>query len=200
MKFPVYIENSVCGELELYTEGLYTVFEAEVQDADKLLRLYLAGEGSCCPLGLMKPEGERAVLKRRLSRLEVKKLPEKIERAFVLDAAKSPDEVKADGVEKPESGQPEQSKKPEEKQPAQAENSAVKKNGEVKKQPQGKAVRNVRTGAAGRKSFWQELPDGCLLGNINNCRYLALPSEIRENAKGIRRIRYKKREYIVFRY
>ena len=64
--------------------------------------------------------------------------------------------------------------------------------------------RNLRPAPAAEKKdknpIWTPISDGCLLGCIKEQKYLAIPSKIQGKIYGIRRIKYKKREYIVFRY
>ena len=50
------------------------------------------------------------------------------------------------------------------------------------------------------EKIWTELPDGCLFGLAGGHSFLAFPCDIHEKIRGIRRVMYKNREYIVFRY
>ena len=56
----IYADGLSCGRLEIYTEGLYTVFEASVYEAENLMRLYLKCRGSIIPLGVLRPCGGSA--------------------------------------------------------------------------------------------------------------------------------------------
>lgn len=72
------------GRLKVMKEGLYTVFEAVVPSNTELLRLYIRGGGKTGDLGIMKPCGASACLKRKLSRIQAAALPEKIDEVFAL--------------------------------------------------------------------------------------------------------------------
>lgn len=67
------------GTLTLRRDGLYTLVEAAAEPRGELTRLYIAGAGKSACLGLMKPEGGLVKLRRRLTRLELQALPERIE-------------------------------------------------------------------------------------------------------------------------
>lgn len=67
------------GRLTLRRDGLYTLIEAKAKPRGELTRLYICGGGESACLGLMMPEGGIVKLRRRLSRLELQSLPEKIE-------------------------------------------------------------------------------------------------------------------------
>lgn len=71
-------ERSV-GTLTLRRDGLYTLVEAAAEPRGELTRLYITGAGKSACLGLMKPEGGLVKLRRRLTRLELQALPERIE-------------------------------------------------------------------------------------------------------------------------
>ena len=97
MELPIYINGKTVGRLEIRAEGLYTVFEARLPKQEGLRRLYVAGGGERACLGLLRPEGEELVLKRRFSRLEREKLPKKPEYADLGEGrAPNPDPAPAE--------------------------------------------------------------------------------------------------------
>ena len=85
----IYADGLSCGRLEIYTEGLYTVFEASVYEAENLMRLYLKCRGSIIPLGVLRPCGGSAYMKRKFSRIQMQNFPGMPEEAFVLPAEES---------------------------------------------------------------------------------------------------------------
>lgn len=79
---PVYIDGKSCGSLEIYTDGLMTVFEAHcAAAADRPVRLYLFGGGKSALLGTLRPETSGLGIVRRFSRAELGKLPASVEYA-----------------------------------------------------------------------------------------------------------------------
>ena len=71
----IYADGRPAGKLRQRKEGLYTVFEASLPGLTGLRRLYVFGGGQRCCLGLLEPAPEGLRLRRRLSRLELKRLP-----------------------------------------------------------------------------------------------------------------------------
>ena len=131
MELPIYENSAPVGTLQIFPQGLYTVFEARlpakpplpkggcpsantgaggstlppdeaqyspqatarvapaVPDASHsespLTRLWLADEsGAAAPLGLLEPRKEERVLRRRLTRLELRRLPARPTQALAL--------------------------------------------------------------------------------------------------------------------
>ena len=79
---PVYIDGRNCGKLDIHQDGLMTVFAVQCGiKTNKIVRLYLYGDGKSSLLGTMQPAGEGLGIVRRFSRAEMKKLPENIEYA-----------------------------------------------------------------------------------------------------------------------
>ena len=56
MSYPILVSGEKAGELEIRTEGLYTVFEARLPASEDLTRLWVAGERQSRYLGLMEPK------------------------------------------------------------------------------------------------------------------------------------------------
>lgn len=79
------------GTLSLRQDGLYTLLDASAEPREGLTRLYISGGGKSACLGLMVPEGRFVKLRRRLSKLELKNLPEKIELVSIRPPEKLPE-------------------------------------------------------------------------------------------------------------
>lgn len=110
MNYPIFLSGRQAGKLNISRDGLYTLFQARILGASGLYRLWLQGEGRSAALGLMFPGPGGLMLHRRMSRLEMKGLPGRIERVLALppDAkpeawpSKKREEKPAGGVAKPE--------------------------------------------------------------------------------------------------
>lgn len=96
-RYPVLIGGDRRGELRVYTDGLFTVFEAEAEDTGSPLRLAVYGGGEEAVLGVMLPDGAgRVRIRRRLSRRAASGLPKKIEYAAPAGSEKPGPERKAE--------------------------------------------------------------------------------------------------------
>ena len=76
--YSIYYESNAIGTLEAVPDGLYTVFTARCEPVLQQLRLSVFGAARSAYLGLMLPEGDALYLRRRLTRLEVSRLPDPI--------------------------------------------------------------------------------------------------------------------------
>lgn len=92
MEKKIYIDGKEQGSIIFRRDGIYTIVEAEISAQEKLMRLYLQGDGKTCGLGIMEPRGKKAVFKRRYSKMELKKFPTEIERAVAVPFDKNPPE------------------------------------------------------------------------------------------------------------
>lgn len=82
MDYPLFIHGSEAGCVRFRREGLYTVLEAECfQRCEGLVRLWLHGGGESCYLGIMQPQGEGMLLRKKYSRHELLSLPQTIQYA-----------------------------------------------------------------------------------------------------------------------
>ena len=115
MELTIYENSAPVGTLRIFPQGLYTVFEAhlpakpplpkggcpsahtgaegvpQTEGVAPLTRLWLADEsGAAAPLGLMEPRGEERVLRRRFTRLELRRLPARPARALALPDGERP--------------------------------------------------------------------------------------------------------------
>lgn len=84
MKYPVYIDGKQCGELNVYADGLMTVFQVQCRVCPKKpVRLYVFGGNEPVLLGTLQPHGSGSRLIRRFSRAELKRVPKRI--SFAAD-------------------------------------------------------------------------------------------------------------------
>ena len=80
MDYPLIIDGLEKGRLRITQEGLYTVYEAELNNVQEgMFRLWLHGGGDCAYLGLMQPWSGGMYLRRKLSRREQESFPKNIE-------------------------------------------------------------------------------------------------------------------------
>ena len=81
MEHPIIIDGNAAGSLTVTEDGLFTVFEATLPGCGELLRLSVYGGGREGYLGVMQPWSGGLYLRRRLSRSELRRMPEVIEYA-----------------------------------------------------------------------------------------------------------------------
>ena len=80
MEYPLIIDGAEKGKLTVTQEGLYTVYEAQLDlSDDRLYRLWLHGVGDCAYLGLMQPWSGGMYLRKKLSRSQQQGFPQTIE-------------------------------------------------------------------------------------------------------------------------
>lgn len=80
-EYPLYIAGEKRGKLRVYKDGLMTVFDAQCDKAEGLIKLYAFGNGGKAYLGTMQPKGDGLRLVRRLSRSAMNGFPKKLEYA-----------------------------------------------------------------------------------------------------------------------
>lgn len=105
--YPILYENKPIGTLETEQEGLMTVFTASCAPASgDMLRLAVYGETEKAYLGVMLPGGDGKLhLRKRLTRLELQRLPEPI--LFAADVSwEIPEASPAASPETPKPAQP----------------------------------------------------------------------------------------------
>ncbi len=74
MEIPVYIDGRQEGTVRLSHDGPVTVLEADIRDVGRLIRLRLFGDGEGY-LGIPEPEEGRLRLVKRVSPMELRRLP-----------------------------------------------------------------------------------------------------------------------------
>jgi len=80
MDYPLIIDDVEKGRLRVGQEGLYTVYEAELDNVQEgMFRIWLHGGGDCAYLGIMQPWSGGMYLRKKLSRREQQGFPSNIE-------------------------------------------------------------------------------------------------------------------------
>ncbi len=92
MEEKIFIDGEERGTLKIRSDGIYTVMEAEIFSNEELMRLYVQGDEKTFSLGIMEPKGKKAVLRKRLSKIEMKKFPQNIQRVIALPLGQHPAE------------------------------------------------------------------------------------------------------------
>ena len=77
-KYPIMIDDTLAGTLEVTKKGAMTVFDARCKGTDELLRLSVYGDDGEGYLGVMVPEGGEMRLRRSMSPLSMRGFPEEI--------------------------------------------------------------------------------------------------------------------------
>ena len=178
MEYPIIIDGAEAGTLNVTAEGLFTVFEANVQAREGLVRLSVYGGGQEGYLGVMQPWSGGLYLRRRLSRRECAALPREIEYAGLAGAA---DRVHEEAA-------PEQTY---DAPPAAEEKPAE----EVAPSP---AALPIPDDA--EELLWFTRPDGTLTAFDGRSCIVAIPAKLRRRAPGAVLRRIGGTVYMLFRY
>ena len=105
-EYPVIIDGKNQGTLSVWREGLMTVFEADCEDVERLVRLSVFGsDGSEGRLGVMIPENGRLRLRKGFSRSALETMPGEI--VCAAETGKAP---RADAAADGEATEPEEAK------------------------------------------------------------------------------------------
>lgn len=197
MEHPIIIDGNAAGSLTVTEDGLFTVFEATLPGYGELLRLSVYGSGREGYLGVMQPWSGGLYLRRRLSRSELRRMPEVIEYAAPAglctpaeggraakgntDGASAKAEAEAESVHlsdepRADSAGGEAETAAEHDAPAAAENS----------------------GEDGL--LWFSRPDGTLTAFDGRGSIVAIPAELRRDAPGAVIKKINGRIYMLFRY
>lgn len=75
---PVILSGTEVGRAEISKKGLYTVIDVDIENIDRILRLYVYGDGKCEYLGIPYPVGDRLKLSKKLSPSDMLSMPEEI--------------------------------------------------------------------------------------------------------------------------
>lgn len=204
MEIPVYDGGEKAGRMEIRREGLYTVFETRLPAGPELTRLWLAGGGESAYLGLMEPGREGRTLRRRLSALELRRMPEKPEYA----STQRPAPGRPAAEERPAPKDPEAERTggggealpapgPEPVPPAGPGEGEPEAEGETEEEAPAPAATGPP--AEGPGLLWFSRPDGSLSAFDGRSLLLALPARLRQRPAGLRLMQIDGREYLVFR-
>lgn len=200
MEHPIIIDGNAAGSLTVTEDGLFTVFEATLPGYGELLRLSVYGGGREGYLGVMQPWSGGLYLRRRLSRSELRRMPEAIEYAAPAGLYTT-----AEGGRAAEGNTDGASAKVE----AEAESvqgadepRADSAGGEAETEPE---YDTHNAEAAENKDdedglLWFSRPDGTLTAFDGRGSIVAIPAELRRDAPGTVIKKINGRIYMLFRY
>lgn len=195
MEHPIIIDGNAAGSLTVTEDGLFTVFEATLPGYGELLRLSVYGGGREGYLGVMQPWSGGLYLRRRLSRSELRRMPEVIEYAAPAGLC-----TLAEGVAAGHMGGTE----------AEAEAESVHLSDEPRADSAGDEAETETAAehdapAAAENSgedglLWFSRPDGTLTAFDGRGSIVAIPAELRRDAPGAVIKKINGRIYMLFRY
>ncbi len=196
MEHPIIIDGNAAGSLTVTEDGLFTVFEATLPGYGELLRLSVYGGGREGYLGVMQPWSGGLYLRRRLSRSELRRMPEVIEYAAPAGLCTT-----AEGVAAGHMGGTE----------AEAEAESVQLSDEPRADSAGGGAETEpeydthNAEAAENKDdedglLWFSRPDGTLTAFDGWGSIVAIPAELRRDAPGAVIKKINGRIYMLFRY
>lgn len=196
MEHPIIIDGNAAGSLTVTEDGLFTVFEATLPECGELLRLSVYGGGREGYLGVMQPWSGGLYLRRRLSRSELRRIPEVIEYAAPAGLC-----TPAEGGRAAEGNTDGASAKVE----AEAESvqlsdepRADSAGGEAEATAEHDAPAAENSGEDGL--LWFSRPDGTLTAFDGRGSIVAIPAELRRDAPGTVIKKINGRIYMLFRY
>lgn len=196
MEHPIIIDGNAAGSLTVTEDGLFTVFEATLPGYGELLRLSVYGGGREGYLGVMQPWSGGLYLRRRLSRSELRRMPEVIEYAAPAGLC-----TPAEGGRAAEGNTDGASAK------AEAEAESV----QLSDEPRADSARGGAEAAAEHDApaaensgedglLWFSRPDGTLTAFDGRGSIVAIPAELRRDAPGAVIKKINGRIYMLFRY
>ncbi|MCD8344266.1 MAG: hypothetical protein LUC19_07785 [Oscillospiraceae bacterium] len=95
--YPIFINGAEVGTLTVTADGRRTVFEADCEMREGIVRLSVYGGGREGRLGVLAPESGRLRLRRTLSPLQMQGFPQRIE--YAAPAGERPPQAKAEPQE-----------------------------------------------------------------------------------------------------
>ena len=194
MEHPIIIDGNAAGSLTVSEDGLFTVFEATLPGYGELLRLSVYGGGREGYLGVMQPWSGGLYLRRRLSRSELRRMPETIEYAAPAGLCTPAEDGRAtegntDGASaKAEAESVQLSDEP----------RADSAGGEAEAAAEHDAPAAENSGEDGL--LWFSRPDGTLTAFDGRSSIVAIPAELRRDAPGAVIKKINGRIYMLFRY
>ena len=196
MEHPIIIDGNAAGSLTVTEDGLFTVFEATLPGCGELLRLSVYGGGREGYLGVMQPWSGGLYLRRRLSRSELRRIPEVIEYAAPAGLC-----TPAEGGRAAEGNTDGASAK------VEAEAESVQLSDEPRADSAGggaeAAVEHDAPAAENSGEdglLWFSRPDGTLTAFDGRGSIVAIPAELRRDAPGAVIKKINGRIYMLFRY
>lgn len=194
MEHPIIIDGNAAGSLTVTEDGLFTVFEATLPECGELLRLSVYGGGREGYLGVMQPWSGGLYLRRRLSRSELRRIPEVIEYAAPAGLC-----TPAEGGRAAEGNTDGASAKAEaESVHLSDEPRADSAGGEAEAAAEHDAPAAENSGEDGL--LWFSHPDGTLTAFDGRGSIVAIPAELRRDAPGAVIKKINGRIYMLFRY
>lgn len=194
MEHPIIIDGNAAGNLTVTEDGLFTVFEATLPGCGELLRLSVYGGGREGYLGVMQPWSGGLYLRRRLSRSELRRMPEVIEYAAPAGLCTT-----AEGGMDAEGNTDGASAKAEaESVHLSDEPRADSAGGEAEAAAEHDAPAAENSGEDGL--LWFSRPDGTLTAFDGRGSIVAIPAELRRDAPGAVIKKINGRIYMLFRY
>lgn len=194
MEHPIIIDGNAAGSLTVTEDGLFTVFEATLPGYGELLRLSVYGGGREGYLGVMQPWSGGLYLRRRLSRSELRRMPEVIEYAAPAGLCTT-----AEGGRDAEGNTDGASAKAEaESVHLSDEPRADSAGGEAEAAAEHDAPAAENSGEDGL--LWFSRPDGTLTAFDGRGSIVAIPAELRRDAPGAVIKKINGRIYMLFRY
>lgn len=194
MEHPIIIDGNAAGSLTVTEDGLFTVFEATLPGYGELLRLSVYGGGREGYLGVMQPWSGGLYLRRRLSRSELRRMPEVIEYAAPAGLC-----TPAEGGRAAEGNTDGASAKAEaESVHLSDEPRADSAGGEAEAAAEHDAPAAENSGEDGL--LWFSRPDGTLTAFDGRGSIVAIPAELRRDAPGTVIKKINGRIYMLFRY
>lgn len=192
MEHPIIIDGNAAGSLTVTEDGLFTVFEATLPGYGELLRLSVYGGGREGYLGVMQPWSGGLYLRRRLSRSELRRIPEVIEYAAPAGLG-----TPAEGGRAAEGNTDGAS--------AKAEAESVQLSDEPRADSAGGEAAAEHDAPAAENSgedglLWFSRPDGTLTAFDGRGSIVAIPAELRRDAPGAVIKKINGRIYMLFRY
>lgn len=196
MEHPIIIDGNAAGSLTVTEDGLFTVFEATLPGYEELLRLSVYGGGREGYLGVMQPWSGGLYLRRRLSRSELRRMPEVIEYAAPAGLCTT-----AEGGRDAEGNTDGASAKVE----AEAESVQLSDEPRADSAGGGAEAAAEHDAPAAENSgedglLWFSRPDGTLTAFDWRGSIVAIPAELRRDAPGAVIKKINGRIYMLFRY
>lgn len=183
MEYPIMLGGREAGRLSVCAEGLFTVYEATIPGRQELLRLSVYGGGLEGYLGVMQPHSGGLYLRRRMSRAQAKAMPPRPEYAAPSGLGGGGGAATADET------------------PIAPEDRDTSADSRVSA-PEEAGTLAAPEPAGDREGgqLWHMRADGSLAAFDARGCIIALPAELRREARGAVIRRINGQSYMLFRY